>query len=39
MQATQRTAHWTVLLGMLVLVWAPGVGAQDITGVSAKTWV
>ena len=39
MPATQRTADWTVLLGMLVLVWTPGVGAQDTTAVSAKTWV
>ena len=39
MPATQRTANVTVLLGVLVLVWQPGVAAQDTTGVNAKTWV
>ena len=39
MPATQRAAKWTVLLGVLVLVWVPGVAAQDATGVSANTWV
>ena len=41
MPATQRTARWTVFVGLLVQVvcWAPAAFAQDPEAVSAKTWV